>query len=236
MASMFDSVDNKLATPGTSGGPRGANPFMPTSPAGSGSQTPAAAGSSQSNPFAPSTGGFKNPFNPNGSDTENGFNTSGSGLINLGAVPNATAQPYEISPEIQAMLDGKGGFSPETLTSMNASAKESAANAGQQQMAQVKRQMAQNGVTGSPAAAGYAGAVAKQTGEQQQQNEQQVQQQDAAAKLAQQNMAAQIQAQAGEGNMQSANQLALSNAQMLYNALLSNQNAVLQTQRTVSGL
>lgn len=216
MASIFDNANSKLATSGTTDGSTGG-----TQP--------------QQNPFAPSTGGFKNPFAANGSDTESGFNTPGSALLNLGAVPNATAQQYQIPPEIQNMLEGKGGFSPETLASMNATAKESAANAGQQQMAQVKRQMAQNGIHG-PAAAGYAGAVAKQTGEQQQQNLQQVQQQNAQAQLAQQNMAAQIQAQAGEGNMQSANQLALSNAQMLYNALLSNQGAVLQTQRTVAGM
>lgn len=221
MASIFDNSNNSFATGGSSrvtpgGNPGGApNPFTPN---------------------APKASGFSNPFAADGSNTENGFNTPGSGLLNLGQTPSATAEKYQISPEVQAMLEGKGGFSPETLAGMNANAKESAANAGQQQMAQVKRQEAQNGVAGSPAAAGYAGAVAKQTGQQQQQNLQQVQQQNAQAQLQQQNMAAQIEAQAGEGNMQSANQLALSNAQMLFESLLANQNTRLTTQRAVAGM
>ena len=215
MASIFDNPDNSLAPSSKA-----------LTPSNGGTQTPFGASS---------TGGFSNPFASDGSNTENGFNTSGSGLLNLGMTPNATAQQYQIPPEIQSMLDGKGGFSPETLTGMNASAKESAANAGQQQMAQVKRQMAQNGIHG-PAAAGYAGAVAKQTGAQEQANLRDVQQQNAQAQLSQQNLAAQIAAQAGEGNMQSANQLALANAQMLFDALLSNQNSRLTTQRTVAGM
>lgn len=250
MASIFDNTSNQLATAGPTDGssnPTGnSNPFgNPTGNSfGRTGGTPAnpygVSSTGFSNPFGASSTGFSNPFtNPfaaNGSNTESGFNTPGSGLVNLGMVPNAPLSQYQISPQVEAMLNGQGGFSPETMASMNATATESAANSGQQEMGAVKRAMAQQGISGSPAAAGYEGAVAKQTGTQEQQNLQQVQQEQAQAQLNQANMAAQIQAQAGEGNMNAANTLALSNAQMLYNALLANQNAVLTTQKTMSGL
>lgn len=216
--------------------PFGSGSSNPFGAASTGAPAPSTSTSTTPNPFSANPyGSTANPFAANGSNTENMFSTPGSGTINLGAVPTASTAQTTLSPQVQTMLNGGGGYSPQVLQSMEATATQSAADAGIQQDAQMKRALAAQGITGSPAAAGYEAGVAEQTGQQQQQNLAQVLQNQGEAEIGQQNNAAGLDTQVNLSNMQSANSQALANAQMLYNAILANQQARLGTQFNIYG-
>lgn len=156
---------------------------------------------------------------------DNPWDQPQSSLINPGAVPQGTAAQFGTSPELQEMLSGKG-FSGKTMANMRATAMEAPANAGLQEMAQVKRQLGAAGFgANNPIAAGYKANVARETGRAQTAALRDVDTQDAQLQEQQKQFGIGEQTQIGANNMQAANAMALNNANRMFQALQSNQMA-----------
>lgn len=144
-------------------------------------------------------------------------------LMDQGAVPHPEAKQYGGSDELQRMLSGEG-YSPEMLTRMRATATQQPAQAGLQQMSQMKRMLGEAGIHGGAEVA-LRGEVARQTGQAQGQALRDVDLQNANVGIENQRFGVGQQTSIGMGNMQAANQMAMQNSQMLFQALRDNQNA-----------
>lgn len=155
-----------------------------------------------------------------------GYNTpqAATSLIPQGSVPQPTAQQVSTSPQLQAMLNGQG-YSPKVLAEMHATATQQPAQAGLQQMSQMKQALSQAGLTGSGASAALEGEVARQTGQAQGQANSAVDLQNANMSNQNQQFGIGQQTQIGTSNMQAANQMALANANMMFQSLTQNQQA-----------
>lgn len=144
-------------------------------------------------------------------------------LIDQFQVPQGSAQQMGTSAELQRLLSGEG-YTPEMLTRMRATATQQPAQAGLQQMSQMKRALGDAGIQGGAAAA-LQGEVARQTGQAQGQALRDVDLTNANAGIENQRFGVGQQTQIGLSNMQQANQMAMANANMLFQALSQNANA-----------
>jgi hypothetical protein len=151
------------------------------------------------------------------------FNTPTAQTSLLNGAPQADLSQYGGSKELQDFLGGEG-FSPKTLALMRTQAREAPAIAGRQQMNQMRRTLGEAGISG-PAAAGYMGDVARNTGYQQGQNLQNVELGNADQAAKNKQFGVGMQTNIGLTNMQQANMLALQNANQMFEALRANQNA-----------
>lgn len=144
-------------------------------------------------------------------------------LMDRGDVPQGTAQQYGTSDELKRLLGGEG-YSAKNLAQMKATATEQPAQAGLQQMSQMKRLLGQSGIQGGAAAA-LQNEVSRQTGQNQGQALRDVDLKNSEAGLENTRFGVGQQTQIGMGNMQQANSMALANANMMFQALSQNQQA-----------
>lgn len=151
------------------------------------------------------------------------YNTPTADTSLIGQAPQAQGSQFGTSAELQSFLNGEG-FSPAQLAAMQTQAREAPAMAGRQQMGQMRRILGEAGIEG-PAAAGYMGDVARNTGYQQNQNLQNVGLANAERGAANKQFGVGMQTNIGLTNMQQANMMALQNANMMFEALRANQNA-----------
>lgn len=159
---------------------------------------------SNSNPWGPASpqGTFGAPtqtFAPPASTSP--WESPQSTLLNLNAVPQATSV----------------GYSPQTMAQLHSAATEGAAQSGLQQMSATKRMLGESGIQG-PAAAGYTGNIARQTGE------------------AEAGANRDINLGVASNNMQAANAAALENANRMFAALQANQIARQNANNTLVGM
>lgn len=150
-------------------------------------------------------------------------------LMNPNGIPHPAAQQMQISPELQRLIGGEG-YNPQILAQMRASAMEAPAQAGVQQMGQMKRALGENGVSGGAAAA-LRGEVARQTGQAQSQGLRDVDLQNANTSMENTRFGVGQQSAIGMSNMQQANQMAMQNANLMFQALSQNsqqQNSMTQ--------
>lgn len=136
----------------------------------------------------------------------------------LSTIPQPTAQQFGTSSELQRMLSGQG-YDPKTLAEMHAGATQNPANAGLQEMSQMKRLLGQSGLANTAAAASYMGNVARQTGQAQVAANRDVDLANANAGLENFRTGVQEQTQIGLSNMQAANTMALDNANRMFQAM-----------------
>lgn len=144
-------------------------------------------------------------------------------LIDQSRIPQPNAQQFGTSAELQRLLSGQG-YTQEMLTRMRATATEQPAQAGLQQMSQMRRMLGEAGVHGGAEVA-LRGEVARQTGQAQGQALRDVDLQNANTGMENQRFGVGQQTSIGLSNMQAANQIALQNSQMLFQALRDNQSA-----------
>lgn len=144
-------------------------------------------------------------------------------MIDPSQMQHPGAQQMGTSPELQHMLSGEG-YSPANLARMRATATEAPAQAGLQQMSQMKRMLGESGISGGADVA-LRGEVARQTGQNQSQALNNVELQNANMGNANQQFGVGQQTGIGMGNMQQANQMALANANQMFQALTQNQQA-----------
>jgi len=159
---------------------------------------------------------------------------SQSSLIDPNAIPQISAPQMGESPELTAMLAGKG-FSPGILAMMKATAVQGAAGAGMQEMGQMKRQLGQNGLAfNSPAAAAYEGDVARRTGQAETAGLNDVATKDAQLSEDQKKYGLGLQTDIGQSNFNRAQQAAMYNASNIFGGLQNNQGVRLTTQQSVA--
>lgn len=144
-------------------------------------------------------------------------------LMDTGSLPNVEAQTMAESAELKRLLSGEG-FNPQVMAQMRATAMEAPAQAGLQQMSQMKRILGQSGISGGAEAA-LRGEVARQTGQNQGAAMRDVDINNAKASMENTRFGVGQQTQIGMSNMQAANQMALANANMMFQALQANQQA-----------
>jgi hypothetical protein len=144
-------------------------------------------------------------------------------LIDPSQVPQTQAQQMGQSDELKRLLGGEG-YSAKNLAQMRATATEQPAQAGLQQLSQMKRMLGQSGISGGAAAA-VQGDIARQTGQAQGQAMRDVDVRNAEAGMENTRYGVGQQTQIGMNNMQAANQMALANANMMYQSLQANQQA-----------
>jgi hypothetical protein len=144
-------------------------------------------------------------------------------LLDKSAVPQAAAQQFGTSGELSRLLGGEG-FSPEILAKMRANAMEDTAGAGAQHMSQMKRALGQSGLgMESGASAALHGEVARQTGQNQGRALRDIDISNAQTGVENMRFGVGQQSQIGMSNMQQANQMAMNNANMMFEALRANQ-------------
>ena len=142
---------------------------------------------------------------------------------NLGQVPQTQMTAMPISDQVNAMLSGNLGYSPQVLAEMKANATDSTAQMGQSEMAQAQRALEQSGMGGG---SGMDSAVrqdiARQTGAANTTAQNAIDTQN--ANVAQQNFQSGVgyQQNALTDNFQMANQMALDNATKLFSAIQQN--------------
>jgi len=141
--------------------------------------------------------------------------------IALGNVPQSQATSMSISPELQRMMSGEG-FSPQLMAGMRSRAIEDAARAGRSELSQAKIAMQQAGIGGSPAGAGIAADVARRSGQAQTAALRDIDIESALQAIQNQQFGIGQQTQIGLSNMQIANQMALANANRLFDAMNTN--------------
>jgi hypothetical protein len=143
--------------------------------------------------------------------------------IDSSQLPGMKPAQMDISPELAHQLSGTG-YDPATLARMRAQAVEGPANAGIQQLMQIKRVLGANGINGGAAAA-VQGSVARDVGQQQGSNLNQVELANANQGNQNQQFGIGQQTQIGVSNMQQANNMALAQAAQLFQSLRDNMNA-----------
>ncbi len=141
--------------------------------------------------------------------------------MNTGNIPQPTAQQYGGSSQLNQLLSGQG-YDPATLARMHAGATDSVAGQSAMQLSQARQALGQAGTMDSPAGVGVQQDVARQAGAAQTQasnaidiNNAQVGNQNFLAGVGMQN-------QNGISNMQQANQMALANANNLFQGMQQN--------------
>jgi hypothetical protein len=164
-----------------------------------------------------------------------GGDNSQSAITDPSKIPTFNAAQYGESPELQDMLQGKG-FSDQTLANMRATSMQAPAAAGAQEMANVKRALAANGLGSNPAGAGYQENVAKRTGEAQTAALHGVDMANAQLQEQQKQLGLQQQTDIGKSNMAAANAAAMTQWQQILNASLQNQAVRFGTQQAVSNM
>lgn len=155
-------------------------------------------------------------------------------LLDTGSIPNVSAREMGQSDELKRLLAGEG-YNPKILAQMRATATEQPAQAGLQQMAQMKRQLGEAGISGGAAAA-LRGEIARQTGQAQGQAMRDVDTENARVGVENTRFGVGQQTNIGLSNMQAANQMALANANMMFQALSQNQQAQNQASQFNTGL
>lgn len=173
------------------------------------------------------TGNFDTYMNQLGAQVKGAYDyttpQAQASLLDTSKIPQVTAQQQSISPELQRMLKGEG-YAPEILAKMRATAIEQPASAGLQQLSQMKRALGQAGIQGGAAAA-MQGAIARQTGQDQNKAMRDVDIQNAQTGVENSRFGVGQQTGIGQSNMQAANTMALQNAGMMFDALRQNQNS-----------
>ncbi len=141
--------------------------------------------------------------------------------MNIGGIPQPTAQQYGGSGQLDQLLSGQG-YDPATLARMHAGATDSVAGQSAMQLAQARNALGNAGLMDSPAGVGVQQDVARQAGQAQTQASNQIDINN--AQVGNSNFLAGVgmQNQNGLSNMQQANQMALQNANLLFQGLSQN--------------
>lgn len=138
-----------------------------------------------------------------------------------GDIPQAQAQQFGTSPELQQMISGQG-FNPSILAQMRSRASEGVNQAGLSEMSQTKRALEQAGLGGSPAGAAVAGDVARRSGQARSSALRDVDIANAEQGIENAQFGIGQQTNIGLSNMQQANQMAMQNANMIFSGLSQN--------------
>jgi hypothetical protein len=182
--------------------------------------------------------GFMNYSDQVGGQIKNAFGyatpQASTSLIDQSKVPQPGAQQFGTSAELSRLLGGEG-YSPEILAKMRANATEDTSSAGLQQMSQMKRALGQAGIEGGAAAA-LQGEIARQTGQAQGRALSDIDINNAQVGVENTRFGVGQQSQIGMSNMQQANQMAMNNANMMFESLRSNQQAQNQGSQFNTGL
>src|SRR3990167_4987867 len=141
--------------------------------------------------------------------------------MQLGEIPQGTAQQTAISPELQQMLKGEG-YNPSILAQMRARASEGVNQAGLTEMSQAKRALEQAGLGGSPAGAAVQGDVARRSGMDRSAALRDVDIANAEQGIQNAQFGIGQQTTIGLSNMQAANQMAMENANRVFAGMSQN--------------
>jgi hypothetical protein len=170
---------------------------------------------------------FTDFMNTIGGRMQNAFNyntpQASASLIDQSQIQTPGAQQFGESAELKKLLAGQG-YTPESLAMMRATATQQPAQAGLQQMSQMKRALGDAGLSGGAAAA-LQSEVARQTGQAQGQALRDVDLENANRSIENVRFGVGQQTNIGLSNMQMANQMAMANANRLFEGLQSNQQA-----------